>query len=67
MMYPARIPPIEAQAKLKRVVTTNQGQITGPAGKWEMGTKYAYLMPPPHTPNRDLTREREEEGEGGAY
>ena len=48
-------------------MTTNQGPISEPANQWETGTKDAYLMPPPPTPHRDLTREREDEGVVGTY
>ena len=51
----------------KGIVTTNQGPISEPANQWETGTKDAYLMPPPPTPQRDLTRRRGEEEVGGTY
>ena len=48
-------------------MATNQGLTSGPADQWGTGTKDAYLMPPPPTPHRDLTRGRREEGVGGTY
>ena len=48
-------------------MATNQGLTSGPADQWGTGTKDAYLMPPPPTPQRDLTRRRGEEEVGGTY
>ena len=51
----------------KGIVATNWGPTSQPADQWGTGTKDAYLMPPPPTPQRDLTRRRGEEEVGGTY
>ena len=69
-MYPARVPPIEAQAKskgAKELWPPTGDRLANLLTNGGPGPRTPACLQPPPTPHRDLTRGRREEGVGGTY